>query len=78
MGRIRLQIDGHSEALQRAHDETDLSTRFSLFNLYEPFPAGPGSLPETLVFLNGEFAVLLGRNSNPISSLTLEKRLSAC
>ena len=34
--------------------------------------------PETLVFLKWEFAVLLGRNSNPISSLTLEKRLSAC
>jgi hypothetical protein len=41
MGRIRLPIYGHSEALQRAQDETDFSTRFPLSHLDKPFPAPP-------------------------------------
>jgi hypothetical protein len=41
-----------------------------------PPPINP--VARTLVFLKREFEVLFGRNLNPISSLTLEKRLSAC
>ena len=67
MGRIRLQIDGYSEAFQRAQDETDLSTRFSLLNLYEPFPAGPCFLSQGDL-IHSEFGTTLPDEGPQIGS----------
>jgi len=67
MGRIRLQIYGHSEALQRAQYETDFSTWFPLFHLDKPFPARPCFLGQGNL-IHSEFGTTLADEGPQIGS----------